>query len=567
MLIGIDVGGTYTDAALIAGHRVQKWVKIPTREDLLSSLLDALDELIAEINREDIKRVVLSTTLITNLIAEEKAEKVALLAMPGPGANPQSFKVFEDAHIIKGAIDYRGREIEPLDLKELSHALETIAAAGIRKVAVVGKFSVRNNMHEEQIAKFAAQNFPQLEVELGHRAAGKLNFPRRAATTRLTAATRPLFRQFIEQVQTALLQRNIKAPTFILKADGGTVPIEKAGEFPVETIFSGPAASTMGVLALSPPGQTSIVVDVGGTTTDLALILSGQPLLASKGAKIKEHLTQVRGFSVKSVPVGGDTWVKVENGELVLTSQREGPARCLGGPLPTPTDALRVLGIASIGDLEAAAEAMADLARQLSLKENSAPQKVAQKILDLVVERITKEIETMFLEWEQEPAYRVWEVMQKKKVRPQNVVGVGGSAPALVPMVARKLNCNSFIPPYAPVANAVGTAVARPTLSVTLRVDTERGVFTVAEDGQQGTIPAREKDRFHLDDAEAMARRLLQEKADAMGLGEYSQEAEVTLKEVFNMIRGWSRVGRLLDVIVQIAPGLIPGWTTPPATP
>lgn len=565
MLIGIDVGGTYTDAALIIDHQVRKWVKIPTREDLLSSLLEALDELITEVNREEIRRVVLSTTLITNLIAEERAEKVALLALPGPGANPQSFKVFADAYIIKGAIDYRGREIEPLDLKELSHALEAIANAGIRKVAVVGKFSVRNNAHEEQIARFAAQNFPQMEVELGHKAAGKLNFPRRAATTRLTAATRALFRQFIEQVQAALLQRNIKAPTFILKADGGTIPIEKASEFPVETIFSGPAASTMGVLALTPPGQTSIVVDVGGTTTDLALILSGHPLLASKGAKIKEHLTQVRGFSVKSVPVGGDTWVKVENGQLVLTSQREGPARCLGGPLPTPTDALRVLGITDIGELESALEAMAELARQLSLTD-SAPQKVAQKILDLVVDRITKEIESMFLEWEQEPAYRVWEVMQKKKVRPQNVVGVGGSAPALVPMVAKKLNCNSFIPPYAPVANAVGTAVARPTLSVTLRVDTERGVFTIAEDGQQGTIPSREKDRFHLEEAEAMARRLLQEKAEAMGLGEYSQEAEVTLKEVFNMIRGWSRVGRLLDVIVQITPGLIPGWTTPPAT-
>jgi len=164
----------------------------------------------------------------------------------------------------------------------------------------------------------------------------------------------------------------------------------------------------------------------------------------------------------------------------------------------------------------------------------------------------------MFLAWELEPAYRVWEILQKEKIRPQNVVGVGGGSLGLVPLVAELLGAEGIIPEEATVANAIGAAVARPTLTLTFRADTERGFYTVAEDGTTGEI--RDK-KFGQKEAEEMARKLIVEGAERMGIGEYASQAEVTSSEVFNMVRGWATTGRILDVGMQIPAGLIPEWT------
>ncbi|HNU40327.1 MAG TPA: hydantoinase/oxoprolinase family protein, partial [Methanothrix sp.] len=380
-----------------------------------------------------------------------------------------------------------------------------------------------------------------------------LNFPRRAATTMLTAATKDRYGQFASDMAAALKERKIRAPVYILKADGGTLPLDKSVCMPVETIFSGPAASIMGVLALTEPGQTSVVVDIGGTTTDLALILSGQPLLSSKGARVDSLLTHVRAFAVKSVAIGGDSAVAVNGGSLTVGPQRDGPPVCMGGGCPTPTDALRVLGLSSIGDGAKAEQAMQVLAQVLGCSTAEA----AQKTIDAVVDKMVSEIEEMFREWESEPAYRIWEIMSKEKLSAQNVVGVGGGSPPLVPLVARRLGAAAVVPEHAPVANAIGAAVARPTLTLNLHIDTEKGEYDVAEEGLAGRVSDR---KMSSEEAEKLARRLLAERAERLGIGEYAGEAEVTYSEVFNMIRGWSTVGRLFDLRLEILAGLLPAW-------
>ena len=286
MLIGIDVGGTTTDAVLVDGGRVTKTAYVPTDHDnLLKCLLGALDELVKGVDTSKIERVVLSTTLITNMIAEGKTDPVALVLIPGPGTNPKDYSLGE-AIILDGAIDFRGKEIDRLNESQIKDAAAKISGQGLSRVAVVGKFCQRNHAHELKVGEIMATSLPEAEIELGHRVSGQLNFPRRAATTMLTVATKDKYREFAEAMAKALKQRKISAPVYILKADGGTLPLDKSVQMPVETIFSGPAASIMGVMALTPPGQTSVVVDIGGTTTDLALILSGKPLLSSKGAKV-----------------------------------------------------------------------------------------------------------------------------------------------------------------------------------------------------------------------------------------------------------------------------------------
>ncbi|HWR25314.1 MAG TPA: hydantoinase/oxoprolinase family protein, partial [Methanosarcina sp.] len=402
------------------------------------------------------------------------------------------------------------------------------------------------------------------KLELGHKVSGKLNFPRRIATTMLTAATRDRYKEFVEKIREALENRNIKAPVYILKADGGTLPIEKSMDFPVETIFSGPAASTIGALALTPEGETSVVVDIGGTTTDLALILSGKPLLASKGAKLGGFLTHVRAFAVRSIAVGGDSVLRLtetEEGEKFITvgPERAGPAYCMGGDEATPTDALRMLGLIEVGNSERAAEAIKGIATRIGKSETETASLIVNKTAQIIADAVNE----MFFEWEQEPAYRIWEVLQEKKARPENVVGIGGGAKGLIAGVAEKLNAKPVIPEHAEVGNAIGAAVARPTLTLNLHIDTEEKVYSVAEEGIIVKLSANDAGNFNrvgLDKAEALASKLLGERAKNFGISEYAGDAETVDSEVFNVVNGWYTVGRLFDVSMQIPAGLIPEW-------
>jgi len=564
MLIGIDVGGTTTDAVLIRNGEVCSTAKVSTEpENLLNSLLEALDAISRDVPPEQLERVVFSTTVITNLIAEGKTDRVALVLIPGPGINPASY-TFPDSFYIKGAMDYRGREIHPLDEAEIRKTVDLIRESGFSRAAVISKFGQRNPSHELRIEEIFREVYPDCKLELGHKVSGKLNFPRRVATTMLASATREHYQEFVEKIRKALEERNIRAPVYILKADGGTLSVEKSIEFPVETIFSGPAASTIGALALTPEGQTSVLVDIGGTTTDLALILSGKPLLASKGAKLGGFLTHVRAFAVRSLAVGGDSVVRVKDSDtgtklITVGPDRAGPAYCMGGKETTPTDALKVLGLIEVGNPERASEAIKTTASDLGKSEAE----TAALIVDKAAQMIADAVNEMFLEWEQEPAYRIWEVLQEKKARPENVVGIGGGAKGLIAEIAKKLGAKPVIPEYAEVGNAIGAAVARPTLTLNLHIDTEQKVYSVAEEGEIVSLKATNignLNKIRLDEAEALAAKLLRARAEDFGISEYAGEAEIVNSEVFNVVNGWLTAGRLFDVNMQIPAGLIPEW-------
>lgn len=548
MYIGIDVGGTSTDAVLLSNGEVKATAKVYNTSNLLDSLLDALDAVMKGVSAVDIERVVLSTTVITNLIAEKKYSPVGLLLMPGPGRRLRQYPK-TDVHLLNGAIDYRGREISPIIEEQVVAAVKDLARKGYTKVAVVGKFSPRNNLHELKVAEIVSKLKPHWHVELGHKAGGQLNFVRRVATTFYNCATKEEYQYFVQAVKEALSKRNVDAQVFIMKADAGTMTLDSSVHSPVETIFSGPAASTLGAQSLLPPGETLLVVDVGGTTTDLALILSGKPLLSSKGVILDDHLTQVRGLAVKSVPVGGDCVVEAVGNEIIIYSERIGHPYCLGGPVPTPTDALNVVGLTSFGDVEKSRHAMEGLGKQAGLSAQVA----AQNVVDLFVDTVVTAIENMYLEWEQEPAYRIWEVMQKRRIRPSNVVGVGGGATGFVPVIAEKIDSVGLLPRYYTVANAIGAAVAKPTLQVTLRADTEQNIFSIEEDGYQGNITSKS---FGSDQALELAQNCLFNRAEEMKIGDEIKNIEVTRQDVFNIVRNMNTTGRIYDICVQTTRGI-----------
>ena len=245
MLIGIDVGGTFTDGVLFDGRVIKESVKRPTDNDNLDRvILEVLNELLSVVPEEKtVERIVLSTTLVTNLLATGKGKRTALILIPGYGLPHDAYQLSPDTFFITGAIDFRGREIEPISVNEIRALADKLKQMGIKRAAIAGKFSNRNRSHESQTADILKQEYPDLEVFLSCDIANQLNFPRRAATAYFTAMISREWQHFVDEVEKALQKRGADIEVHILKADGGTLPLDISRHYPCETIFSGPAAS------------------------------------------------------------------------------------------------------------------------------------------------------------------------------------------------------------------------------------------------------------------------------------------------------------------------------------
>lgn len=552
MLIGIDVGGTFTDGVLFDDGRILAAVKKPTQTDnLQESLLAVLDELLAAAHGTDINRVVLSTTLVTNLLATGQGEPTALFMVPGYGLPHRAYDLTANIYFLQGAVDFRGRIIEKIDTNQLFVALQDVQHKGIKRIAVACKFSNRNQSLEQQIRDEIMKIDPEMQVTISAEVSGKLNFPRRAATTYFTAMTMPEWKRFANRIEQALEARNLDAEIHILKADGGTMPLAASLSNPCETIFSGPAASTMGATALSRDRLNSVVVDIGGTTTDISLLISGEPLYASKGARIDKHFTHINAFAVRSIALGGDSVIRCRDNSIRVGPMRIGAAACFGGDEPTVTDVFNVYHELKVGDWNRSRELLTTLAEssQMSL------QSLCFFVVETVMERLKRSISDMFTEWENEPAYKVWEVVHRRKFQLDRIIGIGAAAHAIVPILAAEIGVPGFVHHYAPVANALGAAVVRPTLALQLHVDTASNLYTVDSGGLTGTLPDPRK--FQLTDAKVLAISCLEEVSRARGIDKYTVNASFFMEEQFNMIRGWDRVGKIFEVGIQVAPGFI----------
>jgi len=552
MLIGIDVGGTFTDGVLFDGHTITATVKHPTdNQDLKATLLQVLDRLLVGISPDVIHRVVLSTTLVTNLVATEGGDRTALLLLPGPGLPLDTYRLFADTFFLQGSVDFKGRQTAPLDPQEVFKALEQINYCGISKVAVVGKFSNRNNELEREVGQIITSNYPHWDMALGSETAGQLNFLRRIVTTYYSVMTRAAWTDFVREIELALAERRIKAEVDVLKADGGTMPLHLSITRPCETIFSGPAASTMGAVALLTEPRNSVVIDIGGTTADISLLIEGQPLYASKGAQIQGHHTHINAFSVYSLPIGGDSPLTLTDESISLGRIRRGRAACYGGDEPTVTDVFNQKYGLGIGVSDQSTAKLSAILEGTGLSLES----LCNEVEKMVVDRLHSTIEKMFHEWENEPAYRVWEVVHGRKFDVHEIIGIGAASAAIIPILAKRMQVEYLIPEYAAVANALGACVARPTLALSLHVDTEKGYFVLDQEGISGRVKVGQS--MQLQDAREMARQHLAELARARGMEQYADEAEFYLEEQFNVIRGWNTAGKIFDIGIQIAPGII----------
>jgi len=550
MILGIDVGGTHTDAVLFENLQVRKKTKVLTKqENLIESLLGVTGEILQGENLKALRRIVFSTTISTNAIVQGKIDRVGLAIASGPGLPPSLLKISDDTRFVSGSINHRGAEVASVDVKEIGRIGEHFRKEGIHHLGVVGKFSTRNPKHEIQIRDLLNGDFRH--ITLGHRMSGNLNFPRRIATTFLNAAIWETYNAFVGEILKFKKQVGLETPIYILKADGGTFDIGHSAEFPVYTILSGPAASIMGILSLTRCTGDAIAIDVGGTTTDIAVFSSGVPLLEPLGVTIEGHRTLIRGLKTRSIGAGGDSRVRYRNGEITIGPERDGPAAAFGGRQPTPTDAMIVLGLTDIGDLHRAAEAVGHLAKSMKIPLGEA----ADRIFQETCRRIASAAGDMLDEINNKPVYTIHEMLEGKKIRPETLYIVGGPAGPMAARLGELLGCSAVIPPHAEVANAVGAALSRNTTEVTLLADTERKIMTIAEEGLQTGIPGQ----FSREDALEVCREKLRERALQIGAAGEDIEMEIVEDLEFNMVRGYSRTGKNIRIKAQVKPGLIAG--------
>jgi len=565
MLLGLDVGGTFTDAVIIDAHRVVATAKRRTTKDnLMNGIGEALDAVLEGYDTSNIEQVTLSTTVVTNTIVEAKEQVVDLYVITGPGRNVDDIFPVEPIYL-QGYTDHRGIVVErtPADaVRGIANMVQ--ARSGTDLAAVSAKFGVRNPQEELSITEELKNTYHT--ISNGSLLSGSLNFPRRTISAYFNSAVTPVFTVFKKNVEDALSARNILAPLHILKADGGSLPMEHMVSRPVETAFTGPAATVLGLSALGVIGNKhTVALDIGGTTTDISLWKHGKPLMTKNGVSIREYPSAVRSFAVTSVGIGGESVIRLKNGNLTVGPERVGPSVALGGIEPTLGDALIVLGHANYGDFNLASRALQDLADaiQATLRSNNVNTsnnqltliKTASDVARLIVEKALQTIqhginEVVKVE-NKRPIYVVADIVNPDVFVPEHIVVVGGTAPSLGPSIGEYLELPVTIPENAAVANAIGAALALSTIELTVHVDTKRRLLVIPELGvkqQNCTLKRAEQ-------VVERAKETLSEEAIRLGL-DTVQEIEVISIEDFPVVEGWQSMERLITVKVQLAAGV-----------
>ena len=318
--LGVDCGGTYTDAVIydLEAGEVLASSKFPTtHHDLTLCIGGVLDGLPPEMLREA-RLACLSTTLATNAIVEGRGGNAFLILLGYDSATnvvPYGARVAR----LNGGHDVRGEMTEPLDEEGLRAAVRG-NDAWADAFAVSAYFSVRNPQHEIRARSIIAQETGK-PIVCGHELSMQLDAPRRATTAAINARLIPLITGLINSVKSILERRDMRCPLMVVRGDGTLMGAEMALQRPVETILSGPAASVVGALALSGRGE-GVVIDIGGTTTDIAWVKDGLPPINSEGAVVGGLATRVEAIDIRTIGLGGDSWVKPARGGLLELGPR-----------------------------------------------------------------------------------------------------------------------------------------------------------------------------------------------------------------------------------------------------
>ncbi|MBL1101490.1 hydantoinase/oxoprolinase N-terminal domain-containing protein [Streptomyces coffeae] len=443
MHIGIDVGGTNTDAVLMSGSQVLAAVKTSTTDDITSGIVSALEELQRKRGFEpaDVRAVMIGTTHFINALVEARrlAPTAALrLGLPATTSLPpmtdwpdRLVQAIRGRHYLcHGGHEFDGRHIAELDEHEVRRAAADMAEHGVRSVAISSVFSPVNAEFEERAAELLQAELPGIAVSLSHEI-GRIGLLERENATIINASLRELATHIVDGLARSVAKAGIQAPLYLSQNDGTLMDVDFARRYPVATFASGPTNSMRGAALLSGL-ETCAVVDIGGTTSDIGILQRGFPREATTEVSVADIRTNFRMPDVLSIGIGGGSKVRREPQEVTIGPDSVGSAltqRALvfGGDTLTATDIAVAAGRANVGD----ASLVAHLDKELI---HAALTRIAADVADLVERMHTT-------------------------AAPLPLVAVGGGSILLPEQIA---GCDGVHrPDHYAVANAVGAAIAQ----------------------------------------------------------------------------------------------------------
>jgi N-methylhydantoinase A/oxoprolinase/acetone carboxylase beta subunit len=440
MKIGVDVGGTNTDAVVLGANGVLGWRKTPTTADVYSGIVSAITEAIADaaVDSADVDCVMIGTTQFTNAVIQRRSllpVGIIRLALPATSAIPPLTdwpddliaEVGRNTHLVAGGYEFDGREIAPLDERSVAEAARAFRQSGLKAAAITSVFSPMNGDMERRAAEIMQNEAPDIAISLSCEL-GQFGLLPRENSTIINAALSRLSGHVVRAFRRALQELDLNVPLFISQNDGTLMRADDVQRYPVLTFASGPTNSMRGAVYLAKI-KDAMVVDIGGTTSDIGMLRNGFPRQSTNFVDVGGVKTNFRMPDVLAVGLGGGSLVRNE-GRLVgpdsvgyeLTSR----AQCFGGDTLTATDIAVAGGWADVGDksLVRADQATIDAARASM-----------RLLLDMNVERMKTEAADLPL------------------------LVVGGGA-ILVDWPVQSVS-DVLRPEFSSVANAVGAAIAQ----------------------------------------------------------------------------------------------------------
>ncbi|KPF54615.1 5-oxoprolinase [Novosphingobium sp. AAP1] len=502
--LGVDVGGTFTDLLLFDTDSGAFWRhKTPsTPHDSSEGILNGVTAVCAKagITAGAIDYFLHGTTVATNAVLEGKGARVGLVTTEGyrdimqiarsyvPGGlagwiiwpKPQPLAALEDTVTVKGRMNAKGQEVRPLDEADVRTQLARLKAQGVEAVTVSLINAYANGAHEARIGELAAQVLPGVPVSLSHEVLPEMQEYERTLTTVANASVRPVVGKYVSNLRNRLAAEGMTGKLSLLRSDGGLMSAQKAEEHPVNILMSGPAGGVTGAIWVGRNAgiRNILTLDVGGTSTDVALIENLEPR-RQRTTEVGHLSVRASALDVKTVGAGGGSiaYVPALTRALRVGPQSAGAvpgpvAYGKGGTAPTVTDANVVLGYLPenlLGgtfqlDREGARAAVQTIADALGIGLMEA----ARGIIDIVNEN-------MF------GALRMISVQQGYDPRDFALMGFGGAGPLHVNAVARLMGSWPAVSPVSPgVLCALGDATTR------MRTETARSWSRLARD----TAPA-----------------------------------------------------------------------------
>ncbi|VWX60271.1 hydantoinase/oxoprolinase family protein [Sphingorhabdus sp. 109] len=504
--LGVDVGGTFTDLLLFDVESGAFWRhKTPsTPHDSSEGILTGVTAICAkaEVDAREIEYFLHGTTVATNAVLEGKGAKVGLITSEGyrdimqiarslvPGGlaawivwpKPQPLAALENTVTVDGRMDARGQELRPLSETSITSALTTLKQQGVEAVTVSLVNAYTNGLHEKRIGEMVQDFLPGIPVSLSHEVLPEMQEYERTLTTVANAAVRPVVSRYISSLRTKLADQGLDGNLSLLRSDGGLMSSQKAEEHPVDILMSGPAGGVTGAIWVGRNAglQNILTLDVGGTSTDVALIENLEPRRV-RTTDVGHLSVRASSLDVKTVGAGGGSIAYVPE---LTKALRVGPqsagavpgpvAYGKGGEEPTVTDANVVLGYLPenlLGgsfklDREGATKSVQKIADALGIGLMEA----ARGIIDIVNEN-------MF------GALRMISVQQGYDPRHFALMGFGGAGPLHVNAVAKLTGSWPAVSPMSPgVLCALGDATTR------MRTETARSFSKFASETETSEL-------------------------------------------------------------------------------